>query len=53
MGQRESKRERTPMGLENVSTGQITADYHTPILTGIKSVSVRNGEQGCFTGGFG
>ena len=31
----------------------ITGDYHMPILTGRKSVSVRKGEQSCFTGGFG
>jgi hypothetical protein len=32
---------------------EITGDYHTPILTRRKSVSVPEGEQSCFTGGFG
>ena len=32
---------------------RISGDSHTPILTWRKSVSVRKGEQSCFTGNFG
>ena len=39
-----------PSGLES---WRITDDYHTPILTWRKFVSVRKGEQSYFTGNFG